>query len=415
MNNNSNPIVLDSIEEAIEAIRRGELIMVVDDEDRENEGDFICAAELVTPEIVNFMAREGRGLICVPLTEERCAELELEMMVGNNTALHETAFTVSVDLLGNGCTTGISASDRAKTILALVNPETKPADLGRPGHIFPLRAKKGGVLRRTGHTEAAIDFPRLAGLSPAGVLVEILNEDGSMARLPQLREIADRLKLKLVSIKDLIEYRLRKESLIKREIGVDMPTNWGHFDLIAYRQINTGDLHLALVKGTWEKDEPVLVRVHSSCVTGDIFGSCRCDCGPQLHAAMDMVDKAGKGVIVYMNQEGRGIGLLNKLRAYKLQEMGRDTVEANLELGFPMDDRDYGVGAQILRDLNVTKLKLITNNPKKRAGLIGYGLEIVESVNIEILSNPHNEKYLLTKRDKMGHNLNNLTISTTQG
>jgi len=415
MNNNSNPIVLDSIEEAIEAIRRGELIMVVDDEDRENEGDFICAAELVTPEIVNFMAREGRGLICVPLTEERCAELELEMMVGNNTALHETAFTVSVDLLGNGCTTGISASDRAKTILALVNPETKPADLGRPGHIFPLRAKKGGVLRRTGHTEAAIDFPRLAGLSPAGVLVEILNEDGSMARLPQLREIADRLKLKLVSIKDLIEYRLRKESLIKREIGVDMPTNWGHFDLIAYRQINTGDLHLALVKGTWEKDEPVLVRVHSSCVTGDIFGSCRCDCGPQLHAAMDMVDKAGKGVIVYMNQEGRGIGLLNKLRAYKLQEMGRDTVEANLELGFPMDDRDYGVGAQILRDLNVTKLKLITNNPKKRAGLIGYGLEIVESVNIEIVSNPHNEKYLLTKRDKMGHNLNNLTISTTQG
>ncbi|GGC03645.1 bifunctional 3,4-dihydroxy-2-butanone-4-phosphate synthase/GTP cyclohydrolase II [Dyadobacter sediminis] len=415
MNNNSNSIVLDSIEEAIEAIRRGELIMVVDDEDRENEGDFICAAELVTPEIVNFMAREGRGLICVPLTEERCAELELEMMVGNNTALHETAFTVSVDLLGNGCTTGISASDRAKTILALVNPETKPADLGRPGHIFPLRAKKGGVLRRTGHTEAAIDFPRLAGLSPAGVLVEILNEDGSMARLPQLREIADRLKLKLVSIKDLIEYRLRKESLIKREIGVDMPTNWGHFDLIAYRQINTGDLHLALVKGTWEKDEPVLVRVHSSCVTGDIFGSCRCDCGPQLHAAMDMVDKAGKGVIVYMNQEGRGIGLLNKLKAYKLQEMGRDTVEANLELGFPMDDRDYGVGAQILRDLNVTKLKLITNNPKKRAGLIGYGLEIMESVNIEILSNPHNEKYLLTKRDKMGHNLNNLTISTTQG
>lgn len=407
--------MLDSIEEAIEAIRRGELIMVVDDEDRENEGDFICAAELVTPEIVNFMAREGRGLICVPLTEERCAELELEMMVGNNTALHETAFTVSVDLLGNGCTTGISASDRAKTILALVNPETKPADLGRPGHIFPLRAKKGGVLRRTGHTEAAIDFPRLAGLSPAGVLVEILNEDGSMARLPQLREIADRLKLKLVSIKDLIEYRLRKESLIKREIGVDMPTNWGHFDLIAYRQINTGDLHLALVKGTWEKDEPVLVRVHSSCVTGDIFGSCRCDCGPQLHAAMEMVDKAGKGVIVYMNQEGRGIGLLNKLRAYKLQEMGRDTVEANLELGFPMDDRDYGVGAQILRDLNVTKLKLITNNPKKRAGLIGYGLEIVESVTIEIVSNPHNEKYLLTKRDKMGHNLTNLTISTTQG
>ncbi|MCE6989039.1 bifunctional 3,4-dihydroxy-2-butanone-4-phosphate synthase/GTP cyclohydrolase II [Dyadobacter sp. CY323] len=410
MDTNTNPILLDTIEDAITAIKNGELIIVVDDEDRENEGDFICAAELITPEKVNFMAREGRGLICVPVTEERCSELELEMMVGNNTALHETAFTVSVDLLGNGCTTGISASDRSKTIQALVNPETKPADLGRPGHIFPLKAKKGGVLRRTGHTEAAIDFPRLAGLKPAGVLVEILNEDGSMARLPQLREIANRFNLKLVSIKDLIEYRLREESLIKREIGVDMPTKWGHFDLIAYRQVNTGDLHLALVKGTWEKDEPVLVRVHSSCVTGDIFGSCRCDCGPQLHAAMEMVDKAGKGVIVYMNQEGRGIGLLNKLKAYKLQEMGRDTVEANLELGFPMDDRDYGVGAQILRDLEVTKIKLITNNPKKRAGLIGYGLEIVDSLAIEIPSNPYNEKYLLTKRDKMGHNLSNLTF-----
>ncbi|SEJ13002.1 3,4-dihydroxy-2-butanone 4-phosphate synthase [Dyadobacter koreensis] len=414
MNNNSNPIVLDSIEDAIEAIKNGQLIIVVDDEDRENEGDFICAAELVTPEIVNFMAREGRGLICVPITEERCEELELDMMVGTNTALHETAFTVSVDLLGNGCTTGISASDRAKTIQALVDPNTVPADLGRPGHIFPLKAKKGGVLRRTGHTEAAIDFPRLAGLSPAGVLVEILNEDGSMARLPQLREIADRLNLKLVSIKDLIEYRLREESLIKREIGVDMPTAWGHFDLIAYRQVNTGDLHLALVKGTWEKDEPVLVRVHSSCMTGDIFGSCRCDCGPQLHAAMDLVSKEGKGVIVYMNQEGRGIGLLNKLKAYKLQEMGRDTVEANLELGFASDERDYGVGAQILRDLDITKIKLITNNPKKRAGLIGYGLEIVDSVNIEIPSNPYNEKYLITKRDKMGHNLSNLTFPGNQ-
>ncbi len=414
MNNNSNPIVLDSIEDAIEAIKNGQLIIVVDDEDRENEGDFICAAELVTPEIVNFMAREGRGLICVPITEERCEELELDMMVGNNTALHETAFTVSVDLLGNGCTTGISASDRAKTIQALVDPNTVPADLGRPGHIFPLKAKKGGVLRRTGHTEAAIDFPRLAGLSPAGVLVEILNEDGSMARLPELREIADRLNLKLVSIKDLIEYRLREESLIKREIGVDMPTAWGHFDLIAYRQINTGDMHLALVKGTWEKDEPVLVRVHSSCMTGDIFGSCRCDCGPQLHAAMDLVNKEGKGVIVYMNQEGRGIGLLNKLKAYKLQEMGRDTVEANLELGFASDERDYGVGAQILRDLDITKIKLITNNPKKRAGLIGYGLEIVDSVNIEIPSNPYNEKYLITKRDKMGHNLSNLTFPGNQ-
>ena len=414
MNNNSNSIVLDSIEDAIEAIGKGQMIIVVDDEDRENEGDFICAAELVTPEIVNFMAREGRGLICVPITEERCIDLELDMMVGTNTALHETPFTVSVDLLGNGCTTGISASDRAKTIQALVNPETRPTDLGRPGHIFPLRAKKGGVLRRTGHTEAAIDFPRLAGLAPAGVLVEILNEDGSMARLPQLREIANRFNLKLVSIKNLIEYRLRQESLIKREIGVDMPTKWGHFDLIAYRQINTGDLHLALVKGTWEKDEPVLVRVHSSCMTGDIFGSCRCDCGPQLHAAMDLVNKEGKGVIVYMNQEGRGIGLLNKLKAYKLQEMGRDTVEANLELGFASDERDYGVGAQILRDLNVTKIKLITNNPRKRAGLIGYGLEIVDSVAIEIASNPYNEKYLLTKRDKMVHNLSHLSFPGTQ-
>jgi 3,4-dihydroxy 2-butanone 4-phosphate synthase/GTP cyclohydrolase II len=415
MNNNHNNIVLDSIEDAIEDIRLGKMIIVVDDEDRENEGDFVCAAELVTPEIVNFMAREGRGLICVPLTEERCTALNLDMMVGNNTALHETAFTVSVDLLGNGCTTGISASDRAKTIQALVNPATTPEDLGRPGHIFPLKAKKGGVLRRTGHTEAAIDFPRLAGLSPAGVLVEILNEDGSMARLPQLRTIADRHQLKLVSIQALIEYRLQQESLIKREIGVDMPTKWGHFDLIAYRQINTGELHLALVKGTWEKDEPVMVRVHSSCVTGDIFGSCRCDCGPQLHAAMEMIDKAGKGVIVYMNQEGRGIGLINKLKAYKLQEMGRDTVEANLELGFRSDERDYGVGAQILRDLNVTKLKLVTNNPKKRAGLIGYGLEIVDSVAIEIPANPHNENYLLTKRDKMGHHLSELSFPSNKG
>ena len=411
----NNSIVLDTIEEAIEAIKRGKVIIVVDDEDRENEGDFVCAAESVTPEIINFMAREGRGLICVPLTESRCDELNLEMMVGNNTALHETAFTVSVDLLGQGCTTGISASDRSNTIRALVNPDTKPEDLGRPGHIFPLKAKAGGVLRRTGHTEAAIDFPRLAGMEPAGVLVEILNEDGSMARLPQLRKIADKLHLKLVSIKDLIEYRLREESLIKREIGVDMPTNWGHFELICYRQINTDALHLALVKGTWEKDETVLVRVHSSCVTGDIFGSCRCDCGAQLHNAMEMVNQAGKGVIVYMNQEGRGIGLLNKLKAYKLQEMGRDTVEANLELGFTVDERDYGVGAQILRDLEVSKIKLITNNPKKRAGLIGYGLEIVDTVGIEIAANPHNENYLLTKRDKMGHSLINLSMPSNKG
>ncbi|GAB3176936.1 bifunctional 3,4-dihydroxy-2-butanone-4-phosphate synthase/GTP cyclohydrolase II [Telluribacter humicola] len=410
MSNNNTKIPLDSIEDAIRDVQAGKIIIVVDDEDRENEGDMICAAEMVTPEIINFMAREGRGLICVALTEERCNELELEMMVGKNTATHETAFTVSVDLLGNGCTTGISASDRSKTIQALVNPNTRPEDLGRPGHIFPLKAKQGGVLRRTGHTEAAVDFARLAGLAPSGALVEVLNEDGSMARLPELRQLADRLGMKLVSIKDLIEYRLQKETLIKREIGVDMPTDWGHFDLIAYRQLNTDDLHLALVKGTWEKDEPVLVRVHSSCVTGDIFGSCRCDCGGQLHAAMEMVDKAGKGVVLYMNQEGRGIGLINKLKAYKLQEMGRDTVEANLELGFQMDERDYGVGAQILRDLGITKIKLISNNPKKRVGLMGYGLEIVDSISIEIASNPHNERYLRTKRDKMGHVLKNLTI-----
>jgi 3,4-dihydroxy 2-butanone 4-phosphate synthase/GTP cyclohydrolase II len=404
---NDSPIRLDTIEEAIEEIRQGKVIIVVDDEDRENEGDLVCAAEKITPEIVNFMIREARGLMCTPLTEERCEELGLELMVGRNTAVHSTPFTISVDLLGHGCTTGISASDRAKTIQALVNPATTPEELGRPGHIFPLRARKGGVLRRSGHTEATVDFARLAGLQPAGVLIEILNEDGTMARLPELRKIADKHGLKLVSIKDLIEYRLKKESLIKREIGVDMPTDFGHFDLIAYRQENTGDLHLALVKGTWDKNEPVLVRVHSSCVTGDIFGSCRCDCGGQLHAAMQMVEAAGKGVVLYMNQEGRGIGLLNKLKAYKLQEMGRDTVQANIELGFQMDERDYGVGAQILRDLGVTKIRLISNNPKKRAGLIGYGLEIVESVPIEIASNPYNLTYLTTKRDKMGHTILN--------
>ncbi len=398
-------IRLDSIEEAIEAIKKGEVIIVVDDEDRENEGDLVCAAEKITPELVNFMIREARGLMCAPLTQERCHELGLEMMVGRNTALHSTPFTVSVDLLGYGCTTGISAGDRAKTIQALVNPEIKPEDLGRPGHIFPLRAMPGGVLRRSGHTEATVDFARLAGLQPAGVLIEILNEDGTMARLPELRQMANKFGLKLVSIKDLIAYRLRAESLIKREIGVDMPTEHGHFDLIAYRQENTGDIHLALVKGHWEKDEPVLVRVHSSCVTGDIFGSCRCDCGGQLHRAMQMVEKEGKGIVLYMNQEGRGIGLLNKLKAYKLQESGRDTVQANLELGFQMDERDYGVGAQILRDLGVTQIRLISNNPKKRAALIGYGLEIVDTVPIEIAPNPHNEKYLTTKRDKMGHEI----------
>ncbi|WP_128546700.1 bifunctional 3,4-dihydroxy-2-butanone-4-phosphate synthase/GTP cyclohydrolase II [Larkinella soli] len=411
MSNNStnSAIKLDRIEDAIQDIRDGKIIIVVDDEDRENEGDMICAAEKITPEMVNFMVREGRGLMCAPLTEDRCHELGLEMMVGNNTSVHTTPFTVSVDLLGHGCTTGISAGDRSKTIRALVDPETTPEDLGRPGHIFPLRAVDGGVLRRSGHTEAAVDFARLAGLSPAGVLIEVLNEDGTMARLPQLREIADKFGMKLVSIQDLIEYRLRKESLIKREIGVDMPTEWGHFELIAYKQIKTGDTHLALIKGTWEKNEPVMVRVHSSCVTGDIFGSCRCDCGGQLHTAMEMVEREGRGVVLYMFQEGRGIGLMNKLKAYKLQEMGRDTVDANLELGLPMDARDYGVGAQILRDLGITKLRLISNNPKKRAGLMGYGLEIVDTIPIQIRPNPYNENYLRTKRDKMGHELNHLT------
>ena len=397
--------LLDSIEEAVEAIKNGEIIIVVDDEDRENEGDFICAAECVTPQIINFMATHGRGLICASIVEDRCEELGLDLMVGRNTATFETPFTVSVDLIGHGCTTGISASDRAKTIKALVDPATKPEELGKPGHIFPLKAKRGGVLRRTGHTEAAIDFARLAGFRPAGVLVEIMNEDGTMARLPDLRKVADHHNLKLVSIKDLIAYRLREESLIEREIAVNMPTNWGDFELVAYRQKSTNEMHLALVKGKWEKDEPVLVRVHSSCVTGDIFGSCRCDCGPQLHSAMEMVNKAGKGVVLYMNQEGRGIGLLNKLKAYKLQEQGYDTVQANLELGFKMDNRDYGVGAQILRDLNISKLRLISNNPKKRAGLIGYGLEIVDSVPIEVAPNEHNEHYLRTKRDKMGHTI----------
>lgn len=397
--------MFNTIEEAIEDIKAGKIVIVVDDEDRENEGDFICAARTITPEIVNFMATHGRGLICVPLTEDRCEELGLELMVGRNTALHATPFTVSVDLIGHGCTTGISASDRAKTILALVDPKTDPESLGKPGHIFPLRAKKEGVIRRAGHTEAAVDLARLAGFEPAGVLVEIMNEDGSMARLPDLEKVAERFKLKLISIKDLIKYRLKLESLITREIAVELPTEYGNFDLYAFTQRSNGAKHLALVKGTWQEDEPVLVRVHSSCVTGDIFGSCRCDCGPQLHKAMQMIDEVGQGVIVYMNQEGRGIGLLNKLRAYKLQEQGRDTVEANLELGFEMDERDYGVGAQILRDLGVTKMRLISNNPKKRTGLIGYGLEVVENVPIEIAPNQYNQRYLTTKRDKLGHNI----------
>jgi 3,4-dihydroxy 2-butanone 4-phosphate synthase/GTP cyclohydrolase II len=398
-------IKLDSIESAIEDIRNGKIIIVVDDEDRENEGDFLAAASCVTPEMVNFMATHGRGLICAPIIDDRCEELGLDLMVGKNTTLHETPFTVSIDYLGKGCTTGISAHDRAVTIQALVDPETKPEDFGKPGHIFPLKARKGGVLRRAGHTEAAIDFARLAGFPPVGIICEIMNEDGSMARLPDLKVVAERFDMKLVSIKDLIEYRLQKESLIKREIAVQMPTAWGNFDLVAFRQINNDQEHLALVKGEWAEEEPVLVRVHSSCMTGDIFGSCRCDCGEQLHAAMEMVENAGKGVIVYMNQEGRGIGLLNKLKAYKLQEQGLDTVQANLALGFKMDERDYGIGAQILRNLGVRKMKLMSNNPTKRAGLIGYGLEVVDHVAIEIAANKHNEQYLLTKRDKMGHEI----------
>jgi len=400
-----NSIRLDSIEEAIEAIKNGEVILVVDDEDRENEGDMICAADKATPEIINFMTKEARGLICLSLTEERCDELGLDMMVGKNTATHETAFTVSVDLIGQGNTTGISASDRYRTIKALVNPKTRPEELGRPGHIFPLKAQTEGVLRRTGHTEASMDFARLAGLSPSGVLVEVLDENGEMARLPELRVLADRLKLKLVSISDLVEYRLKQESLIEREIGVNMPTEWGDFDLVAFRQKNTGDHHLALIKGTWEEGDSVPVRVHSSCMTGDIFGSCRCDCGPQLHRAMEIVNEMGRGVILYMNQEGRGIGLINKLKAYKLQELGMDTVQANESLGFKMDERDYGVGAQILRDLGIQKINLISNNPVKRAGLMGYGLEIVDTIPIEITPNPHNKRYLETKRDRMGHTI----------
>lgn len=396
---------LNTIEEAIEDIRNGKLVIVTDDENRENEGDFITAARNVTPQIINFMATHGRGLICAPLVEDRCEELGLDLMVDNNTALHSTQFTVSVDLIGHGCTTGISARDRALTVKALINPQMKAEDFARPGHIFPLRAKRGGVLRRTGHTEATIDLSRMAGFEPAGVLVEIMNEDGTMARLPDLAKVASKFGLKIVSIKDLIEYRLRTETLIRKETEVDMPTRYGHFALHAYRQTTSGEIHLALVKGKWKQGEPVLVRVHSSCVTGDILGSLRCDCGEQLHTAMQMIEKNGSGVLIYMQQEGRGIGLLNKLKAYKLQEEGLDTVEANLKLGLPMDQRDYGVGAQILRDLGVEKIRLITNNPKKRVALKGYGLEIVENIKIEMEPNAHNEHYLKTKRDKMGHEI----------
>lgn len=399
--------MFDPIEEAIKDVRDGKLVVVVDDEDRENEGDFITAAANITPEVVNFMTKHGRGLICVPLPEERCDELGLELMVSNNTALHETAFTVSVDLLGYNCTTGISAHDRAKTIQALVDPNIQGHELGRPGHIFPLRAKRGGVLRRAGHTEAAVDLARLAGF-PApygGVLVEIMNDDGTMARLTELIEVAKKFDFKIISIKDLIEYRMKRDSLIEEIVRVDMPTRYGDFKLIAFKEKNSSNEHMALIKGEWQKDEPVLTRVHSSCFTGDILGSLRCDCGEQLHKAMQMVQKEGKGVILYMNQEGRGIGLLNKLKAYRLQEQGMDTVEANLHLGFQMDQRDYGIGAQILRSLGVTKLRLMSNNPKKRVGLIGYGLEIVENIPIVAVPNPHNEKYLQTKRDKLGHEM----------
>lgn len=404
-NERKTELHLDSIESALEEIRKGKIVIVVDDADRENEGDFVVATRFASPEVVNFMATHGRGLICVSLTDERCQELDLPMMVNRNTSSHETAFTVSVDLLGHGCTTGISAGDRSRTLQALIDPATHPDDLGRPGHIFPLRACPGGVLRRSGHTEASLDLSRLAGFESSGVLVEIMNEDGSMARLPELMQIAEKFGMKIISIEDLIKYRLEKESLIEKVVQVQMPTRMGDFELTAYRQITNGQEHLVLSKGSWNRDEPVLVRVHSSCITGDIFGSCRCDCGPQLERAMQMIEEEGRGLIVYMNQEGRGIGLINKLKAYRLQEEGYDTVEANLQLGFGMDERDYGVGAQILRDMGVQKMRLMTNNPTKRAGLIGYGLEIVENVPIQISSNQHNRFYLATKRDKMGHQL----------
>ena len=402
--NQSNEIGhLNTIEEALVDLKQGKILIVVDDEDRENEGDFVGAAELVTTEMVNFMATHGRGLICAPLSETRCKDLELNLMVGTNTALHQTAFTVSVDLLGQGCTTGISASDRAKTLRALVEPNTKPEDLARPGHIFPLIAREKGVLRRAGHTEAVVDLTRLAGLKPGGVLVEIMNDDGTMARMPQLFEIAKKFNLKIISIQDLIAYRLKFEKIIDKGSRVKMPTEYGDFDLIPFRQKSNNLEHVALVKGKWELNEPILVRIHSSCVTGDIFHSQRCDCGTQLQKAMEMIENEGKGVLVYLNQEGRGIGLFNKIHAYKLQEDGFDTVEANVELGFEPDERDYGVGASILHELGVSKMRLISNNPVKRKGLEGYGLEIVENISIEVAPTAHNEFYLQTKRDKMGH------------
>ncbi len=397
--------VLNTIEEAIEDFRNGKVVIVVDDEDRENEGDFIVAAEKITPEIVNFMLHEGRGVLCTPLSEERCAQLELNMMEENNTSLLGTPFTVTVDLLGHDCTTGVSIHDRAATIRALADPATRPSDLGRPGHINPLRARQKGVLRRPGHTEAAVDLARLAGLQPAGALIEIMNEDGTMARLPQLLEVAAKFGLKIVSIADLIAYRLRQESIVERGATADMPTEWGHFRITAFRQKSNGLEHIAITKGEWSEDEPVLVRVHSSCATGDILGSCRCDCGAQLHEAMRMVEKEGRGAIVYLNQEGRGIGLFNKIEAYKLQEEGLDTVDANVRLGFGIDERDYGVGASIIRELGIKHMRLMTNNPLKRAGLEGYGLTIDEIVPIVIAPNPYNLHYLETKEKRMHHTL----------
>ena len=398
-------IKLNTIEEAIEDFKAGKFVIVVDDEDRENEGDFIIAAEKITPEHVNFMLKNGRGVLCSPVTEERCHELNLDMQVHDNTSLLGTPFTVTVDLLGNGCTTGVSMHDRAATIRALADPKTQATDLGRPGHINPLRARNGGVLVRAGHTEAAVDLARLAGLYPAGALIEIINDDGTMARLPQLMEVSQRFGIKIVTIKDLIAYRVAHETLIRKEEEVFLPTRWGNFKLTAYTQLDNGTTHMALSKGEWKDDESVLVRVHSSCATGDIFGSCKCDCGDQLHEAMRMVEQEGRGVILYMSQEGRGIGLVNKLKAYHLQEQGMDTVDANLALGFKADERDYGIGAQMLRDLGVRKMRLLTNNPVKRSGLEGYGLQIVETVPIVIQPNQYNERYLRTKQDRMGHEL----------
>ena len=396
---------LNTIPEAIEAIKKGKIIIVVDDENRENEGDFICASSKITSDKINFMSKEGRGLICCSLEPHRCEELDLDLMVGKNTDIYGTSFTVSVDLKGNGVTTGISASDRSKTIKALVNSKSKSADFTKPGHIFPLKSMDGGVLRRAGHTEASIDLPKLAGLYPSGVICEILNENGTMARLNNLFKVADKHGLLIISIKDLIKYKIEKETLIEEKETVDLPTEYGNFKLISFEQKDTKDIHLALKKGDWTEDEEVLVRVHSSCITGDILGSLRCDCGSQLQKALKMIDKKGQGLLLYMNQEGRGIGLINKLKAYVLQEKGFDTVEANHKLGFKTDHRDYGVGAQILKSLNIKKINLLTNNPKKRVGLIGYGLQITKNTKIEIKPNSFNRKYLETKRDKMGHEI----------